>query len=134
MCSYPDWNDQFCPSFLRCEKTHFYGYYSTPSVRILALASPDKIISWSHYYNEAIYGKERHVGHRIYTSNLDLVNSLPQPAHHPDSCVLKSGESKSATISFKVLNNIDEFNSFVQDVTGAPIINLFKYTVENQRE
>lgn len=130
MCKYPDWNEQFFPTLLRCEKTHFYGYYSTPSGRILAIASPDEIVSWSHNYNEAVYGKERHVGHRIYTSNLDLVNSLPQPEHHPMACVLKSGQTKAATISFKILDGLKELNDFVNKITGVTLINLSKYTIE----
>lgn len=130
MCSYPDWNDQFFPTLLRCEKTHFYGYYSTPSGRILALASPDSITSWAHQYNEAIYGKERHVGHRIYTSRLDLVNSLTQPHHHPLANVLKSGQTKSVKIYFKLINSFDEFDLFVNKITGAPLIKPFKLTIE----
>ena len=130
MCSYPDWNEQFFPTLLRCEKSHFYGYFSTPSGRILALSSADKIASWSHHYNEAIYGKERHVGHRIYTSLVDLVNSAPQPDHHPTPRVLKAGEMKTATFNFKMLKSLDELAGFVKDTTGAPIIELLKYTVE----
>lgn len=130
MCTYPDWNEQFFPTLLRCEKTHFYGYFSTPSGRILALASPDEIVSWSHNYNEAVYGVERHSGHRIYNSSLDIVNSLPQPEHHPTACVLGRGQTKNATFYFRVLSNLNELDAFVSDVTGAPIIKIGKYTLE----
>ena len=130
MSSYPDWNEQFFPTLLRCEKTHFYGYFSTPSGRVFALSSSDKIASWSHLYNEAIYGKERHVGHRIYASLIDLVNSAPQPDHHPTPRVLKAGEMKTVTFNFKILDSLDELAGFVNETTGAPDIELSKYTVE----
>ena len=130
MCTYPEWNEQFFPTLLRCEKTHFYGYYSTPSGRILALSSPDKFVSWSHCYNEAIYGMERHVGHRIYTSYIDLINIAPQPAHHPDPCLLKAGQIKKVCLNFKIISTLDELSDFVKRTTCAPVVKLQKYTIE----
>jgi len=130
MCSYPEWNEQYFPTLLRCERTHFYGYYSTPTGKILALASPDPVISWSHDYNIAIYGNQKHVGHRIYTSCLDLINGYPQPEHHPQSSVFNPGEVCILHLTLRKFNSLDEFSGFVAEITDAPTINLKKYTLE----
>ena len=37
LAQYPDYNDQLFPTLLRCEKTHLWGYFSSPSGRLLAL-------------------------------------------------------------------------------------------------
>ena len=51
MDSYPEWLDKFFPTLLFCEKTHFYGYFQSPSGRMLGIASPDPVASWSFDYN-----------------------------------------------------------------------------------
>ena len=45
MAEHPERNDVFFPSMLRCEKTHFHGYFMSPHGKILAIASPDAIAS-----------------------------------------------------------------------------------------
>ena len=34
MLSYPSWDYRYFPTLLRCEKTHFWGYFMTPKGRI----------------------------------------------------------------------------------------------------
>ncbi len=131
MDKYPEWNDLYFPTLLRCEKTHFYGYFSSPSGKIFAITSNDRVVSWSNDYNRTRYGVEEHVGHRIYTSCIDFINSAPQPEHHPIvSPELKSGEKRNYKILFSSLNNINEFDKFVSKTTCAPEIITDKFTYE----
>ena len=51
MAKYPEWNQRFFPTLLRCEKTHFWGYFMRPDGVILGIASPDPIASWANGYN-----------------------------------------------------------------------------------
>ena len=34
MESFPEWNDKLFPTMMRCEKTHFYGYFISPKPHI----------------------------------------------------------------------------------------------------
>ena len=84
MASYPEWNDLYFPTLLRCEKTHFWGYFMTPKGKILALACENPVASWSLAYNELTEEEAGAAyltgGHRIYTANLHLVNRAPRNA------------------------------------------------------
>ncbi|MGC2400105.1 MAG: hypothetical protein WA510_10000, partial [Acidobacteriaceae bacterium] len=76
MLSYPAWNERYFPTLLRCEKTHFWGYFMTPRGRILTIGSPDPIASYSMSYEKSSWGDG---GHLIRTCNLDLLHALPLP-------------------------------------------------------
>ena len=76
MVKFPDWSERFFPTLLRCEKTHFWGYFMRPDGVILAVASPDPVVSWANGYNDG--------GHRLFTPCLDFINIAPQPARHPN--------------------------------------------------
>ena len=81
MDSYPEWLDKFFPTLLFCEKTHFYGYFQSPSGKMLGIASPDPVASWSFDYNLGYPEPEPYWfwGHRIEAVNIDLMNALPLP-------------------------------------------------------
>ena len=51
MESYPQWDTVFAPTLLRCEKTYFWGFLSSPLGRRLGIYSPDPIASWHLDYN-----------------------------------------------------------------------------------
>jgi hypothetical protein len=72
MDKYPDWEDKLFPTLLRCETTHFWGYFMGTTGKILTIASPDPIASWSHNYSMG-WGTPPHqfIGHRITSVNLD---------------------------------------------------------------
>ena len=96
MDSYPEWLDKFFPTLLFCEKTHFYGYFQSPSGKMLGIASPDPVASWSFDYNLGYPEPEPYWfwGHRIEAVNIDLMNALPLPERHPqDLWTLAPGES-----------------------------------------
>ena len=67
----------FFPTMLRCEHTHFWGYFQNPNGEVLAIASPDAVASWHIGY----MGN----GHRIATTHIDLLNKLPLPTRHPQN-------------------------------------------------
>ena len=97
MDRYPEWLDKFFPTLLFCEKTHFYGYFQSPSGKMLGIASPDPVASWSFDYNLGYPEPEPYWfwGHRIEAVNIDLMNALPLPERHPqDLWTLAPGESR----------------------------------------
>ena len=72
MVKYPEWNQIYFPTLLRCEQTHFWGYVMSPAGRILALASPDPIASYTLDYKQ--------YEHRVFTFCRDLLHCGPLPA------------------------------------------------------
>ncbi|RAJ87972.1 hypothetical protein CLV59_101737 [Chitinophaga dinghuensis] len=125
MAGYPQWNSIYFPTMLRAEKTHFTGYLETPTGKLLTVASPDPIASWSMNYNFG-YGDAKIFfwGHRIYTFNLDLLNTQPLPARHPAINALKPGETRSWTILLKPTDQLSEIPATLAQLTGAPAFDL----------
>ena len=68
MNRYPEWKEKLFPTTLRCEKTHFWGYFSAPSGMCAGIACASPIASWRNLYNQVTYGTTVHYGHRIYTT------------------------------------------------------------------
>lgn len=101
MDSYPEWLDRFFPTMLYCEKTHFYGYFQSPSGKLLGIASPDSVASWSLDYNLGYPEPEPYWfwGHRVEAVNIDLMNALPLPERHPRNLwELGPGEAREWTL------------------------------------
>ncbi len=123
MEKYPDWNEKFFPTLLRCEKTHFWGYFMSPKGRILGIASPDPVASWHLGYKPGL--------HRIYTAWLDLLQSGPLPSRHPQGLdTLAPGERKQWTIYLEEIPDLEQVKPRLAQATGAPIIECDRYTVE----
>ncbi len=123
MARFPEWNQRFFPTLLRCEKTHFWGYFMRPDGIILGIASPDPVVSWAHSYN--------HGGHRIHTSCLDLLNKDPQPARHPQvNRTLAPGETRQWRISLTPMDALAKVAPLLSDAAGIPVISLDRPTVE----
>jgi hypothetical protein len=51
------WNDQYFPTLLHCEPTHFWGYFMTPRGRILGVISPDPVGSYTYDYLDGLYAQ-----------------------------------------------------------------------------
>jgi hypothetical protein len=132
MSKYPQWMNVYFPTMLRCEKTHFTGYLMTPSGKILAIASPDAIASYSLNYNYGYgEGDDYFYGHRIYTFNLDLINPKPLPERHPQNLTsIAPGETKTWTISFKTVNSLDNVQSALSSMTSAPAYQIKQTSYE----
>jgi hypothetical protein len=123
MAQHPEWNQRFFPTLMRCEKTHFWGYFMRPDGIILGIASPDPVVSWAHGYNGG--------GHRIFTSCLDLLNQDPQPARHPQvNPTLAPGESRQWKIFLEPTDTLAKVEPLLSGVAGIPLLDLDRPTVE----
>ncbi len=111
----------FFPTLLRCEPTHFWGYFQSPGGQILTISSPDAIASRTIGYIEQ--------GHRIATSGLDMLHRLPLPARHPQNLIqLAAGETKSWTIVLQPADALADVLPIVSANCKAPAIHLNRTT------
>lgn len=125
MAEFPERNSVFFPTMLRCEKTHFHGYFMSPEKRCFAIASPDAIASYSLMYNKTGISdeNEEEYGHRIHTVALDLLHKGPLPPRHPENLsVLKCGESREYNIYLIPLNDLSEYAKKVSEICHIPVI------------
>lgn len=131
MDAYPHWHTVYFPTMMRCEKDFFWGYLMNPDGGIISVASPDPIASW---YNSYSLLNEKEGGHRIFTSNLDLMHQLPLPERHPQQLdKLLMNESKSWTVYFKPTKNLKDVKKATSSLSKAVIINAPLYTIaENE--
>ena len=129
MDHYPQWHYVFFPTMLRCEKTHFWGYFMSPLGRILTVTSPDPVASYHlHYNNDKKLHSFAH-GHRIRTASLDLVNPAPLPARHPELNGLKAGETRRWRIYIDEAPRLETIPALVSARTRAAIPQADFYTV-----
>lgn len=111
----------FFPTLLRCEPTHFWGYFQNPNGQVLAIGSPDPIASWAHGY--------KGLGHRIITSHLDLLHALPLPPRHPQTLgALAPSETRSWRIVLQPVGAMDEVPETVAAICEAPAFGLDRTT------
>ncbi|MFA4944575.1 MAG: hypothetical protein WC789_07730 [Lentisphaeria bacterium] len=123
MEKFPEWNEKLFPTLLRCEKTHFWGYFMSPAGRILGVSSPDPVASWHLDYKQGL--------HRIYTAWLDLLQPGPLPPRHPRGLdALAPGERKQWTICFEEIPDLAQVKPRLARSTGAPMIECDRHTVE----
>lgn len=129
MACYPHWHDVFFPTLMRCEKTHFWGYFMTPLGRIVTISSPDAIASYHLHYNNIKHKISFGNGHRIRTVSLDLLNPNPLPERHPQNLSLKAGATKTWNIYLEEVEKLDEIPPIVSDNSKAPIFQADYYTM-----
>ncbi len=123
---FPHWNKVYFPTMMRCEKDFFWGYLMNPSGNILTVVSPNPVASWNYSYKKG--------GHRIFTSNLDLMHKLPLPERHPQNLYsLKPNEEKTWIIYLQPTNNLQDVKPIVNQLSKAVIIDAPQYTIaENE--
>ena len=122
MEKFPDWNDRYFPTLLRCEKTHFWGYAMTPCGSILGISSPDPVASWHLEYKPN--------QHRIYTLCLDLLHAGPLPERHPQKLdTIQPGQRREWTLFLEQIPSLDQVNPRLSATTGAPMIGCDRYAV-----
>lgn len=127
MIKYPDWNDKFFPTLIRGEKTHFWGYFMTPSGRILTLSSRDPIASWNYEYQPN--------AHRIYTVSLDMLHKLPLPERHPQNLTkLEPGEEKKWTLCLQEVEALTDVKPAVSASSNVPMIDIDRYTITESEQ
>ncbi|MEO5995810.1 MAG: hypothetical protein ABIN89_03740 [Chitinophagaceae bacterium] len=111
----------FFPTLLRCESSHFWGYFQNPNGQILTIASPNPIASRNIGYISH--------GHRIATSSLDFLHVLPLPPRHPQNLFqLLPGEKKEWNIVLQQANSLKETLAIVAANCNAPMISLDRTT------
>jgi len=114
--------DKFFPTLLRCEKTHFWGYFQNPNGQILTISSPNAIASRQIGYMG--------MTHRIATSTLNLMHVLPLPERHPQKLAeLAPGEERSWSIHIEPAAGLDEVLPQIADNANAPALQLDRTTV-----
>lgn len=117
MTGYPQWNDKLFPTLLRCEKTHFYGYFSSPQGDVLGIACNEPIASWSLAYNQLFSDG----GHRVEGTSLNLLCKGPLPSHHPSQQQLLPGETRTWCIQLKPVSSAADALKWASEATGAPV-------------
>ncbi len=134
MESYPEWNDLYFPTLLRCEKTHFWGYFMTPKGKILTIACEDPIASWSLSYNELTEEEAGAAyltgGHRIYTANLHLVNRPPRPERHPRLDEIPPHTKMVWNFRLRMVPDLESVPIAAAQMAKAPMFSLKRYTLD----
>ena len=129
MASYPHWRNVFFPTLMRCEKSHFWGYFMTPTGRILTVACPDPIASYHLHYNNSKHKISFGNGHRIRTVSLDLLNPAPLPERHPQDLSLSPGESRIWTVYLEEAASLSDVAKVVSKNANAPAFQADYYTL-----
>ena len=129
MINYPQWNDVFFPTFLRCEKTHFWGYFMSPLKTVVSLTCDTPVAAWELDYNMISYDGGEDFGHRIYTANLLLLSAQKMPERHTQNLnVLKAGESITWDINIMPQADINTFRQNLTQKFLLPSIDAERYT------
>lgn len=127
MEKYPEWNNKFFPTAVRCEKNGFWSVFESPLGKKIAVCSPDDIVSWKNEYMRP-HGD---VGHRIYTTSIEFLNINKQPERHIKSPItLKKGEKHTYKIFYKLTDSIDECIDFISKYANITITYPTKFLVE----
>lgn len=127
MVSYPSWNDKHFPTFLRTEKTHFWGYAMSPNGSIVGIMSPDPIPSWKLRYNNG--------GHRINGIQLELLTTEKVPDRSSQTQIgLKPGESRTWTVYLSQVPSLNDVPKIAAKQTGAAFVTADRYTAEPGEE
>ena len=127
MDRYPDWNDRFFPTALRCEKNGFWSCFMSPLGKIISVCSPSKIVSWKNEYSDCDFDI---VGHRIYTSSVELINTYPQPERHPLSDAMLTEDPIHIELYFSCPGSEEEMVGFIEKYASIHVPRLNKFTLE----
>lgn len=126
MDNYPQWNDKYFPTMLRCETNFFWGYFMSPLNKIIGICSPQPVASWHMHYNRVNgYG-----GHRIHTVNMDLLHGGPLPERHPQNLQhLMPGEEKVWTFYLMPIEGVASVQQHMTRACHVPMIQAERYTL-----
>lgn len=137
MDSFPQWDSKLFPTLLRCEHDGFYGYYSSPSGGILAVASPDPVAAWKICYNKIAEEDEGNCylnyldgGHRIYTSDFHLMNVHVDNERYPVMEWLDPGERRIWRFFFSFVDSREDLPRFFAFRGRIPFIRSKIYSIE----
>lgn len=135
MDKFPDWNFRYFPTLLRTERNYFWGYFMSPSGKIMALASTGAVASWAYEYEQypqKFQGQTGYFGeHRIFTVSLDLLHRLPLPDRYPQHLyALTPGQEYKMRLFFLPVDSLHQVKPRVASLTGAPLLEAVWYTLE----
>lgn len=134
MHCYPEWDKQYFPTMVRCEKNFAWGYFMSPKQEVFAFACEDPVASYGLNYIYEGWLKWKW-GHQIKTASFDLLHSLPLPQRHPQNQTsLLPGESKTWTIHFGMIEDLNRLQPVVSEWSKASLVELSEYTVEKGKE
>ena len=130
MIEYPQWNDIYFPTLLRCERTHFYGYLKSPMGKIVSIVCDEPVAAWELDYSVCSFhnaeldeedDESGHFGHRITTANLLLLCQGPLPDRHPKGLsALRDGEALTRRISILPLDSDSGYKQMLAERYGIP--------------
>lgn len=127
MDKYPDWNYKYFPSALRCEKQGFWSCFMSPLGKILSVCSPSSIVSWRNEYSDCDFDI---VGHRIYTSSIEFINTYPQPERHPVSRDCLNENPINIELYFKECDSEEDMYSFIEKYSGIKVPYVNRFTLQ----
>lgn len=128
MESYPQWNEPFFPTMLRCEKTHLWGYFMNTAGNALAVATENAVASYDIRYNRLDDGD---YGHRVTGTDILLIHDGKLPERHPERLHgLMPGEVYENTVYLIPVREQKQIASCLHRVAGIPIVQADKYTLE----
>lgn len=131
MDKYPDWNYKYFPSALRCEKQGFWSCFMSPLGKILSVCSPSEIVSWKNEYSDCSFDI---VGHRIYTSAVEFINTYPQPERHPISRDTLNETPINIKLYFKECASESDMYRFIEEYANIKVPSISKFTLEPGEE
>lgn len=135
MTHYPQWNEKFFPTLLRCEKTHLWGYYMNTKENSLAIATSGPIASYDILYNVFYEENYPHNGHRILGTELLLTGNVNLPKRCPQNLkVLKANSIYENTLYYMPVKNKADIKKNLAEHFNIPLVDAPKYTLENGDE
>lgn len=129
MSTFPEWDNKYFPTALRCEKDGFWGCFMSPTGDMLGVASPSDIVSYKIEYNQQ--NNADTVGHRIYSASIEFMNNIKTPSRHkPSPKVFKANTTYEYKVFLKHVRDKTELYEFVQKYAGITVIMPKKFTLE----
>ena len=126
MDKYPDWDEKYFPTALRCEKKGFWSCFMSPLGKIISVCSPSEIVSWKHEYARA--GID--VGHRIYTSCVEFVNTYKNPKRHPVSRDCVNETPIEIELYMTCPKSERDMYEFIETYANIHVPEISKFTLE----
>lgn len=129
MESYPEWNEKFFPTLLRCEKTHLFGYFMNTKKESLAIVSSEPFTSYDYTYTST--EANRHLGHRLTGQRLHITNRTDINLERADVLKnLKKGQIYENKIYFIPLNRGEDILENIAKIGKVPMIAGDKFTYD----
>ena len=128
MSSYPEWDNKFFPTALRCESDGFWSCFMSPLGKMISVCSPSKIVSWKNEYSSL---PDDIVGHRIYTSSVEFINTYKNPERHPKSKTYLDSEPLNIELFFAMPKTKQELFDFTLKYAGICVPTVNKFTLED---